>query len=659
MKKNRELTKQEIRRQAEAKWAEQKRQTGPFPLSEVDVRRLLHELEVHQIELELQNEELMQARAELEAGLSQYVELYDFAPVGYFTSTRNGTIRQVNLVGASLLGMPRGILLNQPLENFVPIEFHPILYDFLDEVFSAQGRKAACELRIRNDKVHPRWVHMEGVCSEDGLECKAALVDIDERKQAEEALHKSEQTFSVIFKKAPFAAGLTSLNGGKYIEVNDEFERVFGFTREEIIGKTSLELGMYPDPEQRARSAELFRKQGFVHNLDMRLQTKTGELHDVLVNSDPVEIRGETYILTTANDITERKRSQEELRESELRYRTLITHSPIGIYETDANGSCLFVNPRWSQIGGLSLEEALRDGWVSAIYENDRERVSSEWDRTAALGEPFDMEYRFRTPKGVVTWVHGLASAVRNEQGEISGYFGTISDITERKQAEDELRLSRDRLAELSRRLVEVHESESRAIARELHDQIGQMLTALKLTLEIAPQLPTEQATKKFVQAQELLDDLMSRVSRLSLELRPAMLDDLGVLPALLWHINRYREQTGIEVEFKHNGLEGKRLGSEIETTVYRIVQESLTNVARHAGATRVRLEVQREAGAIEIQIEDNGVGFDAQRALAQNRGLGAMRERVHLLGRSFQIESQPGKGAKKFIRLPLREISA
>jgi signal transduction histidine kinase len=197
---------------------------------------------------------------------------------------------------------------------------------------------------------------------------------------------------------------------------------------------------------------------------------------------------------------------------------------------------------------------------------------------------------------------------------------------------------------------------ERRAIGRELHDQFGQMLTAIKITLEVAGQLPAEAAAKKIAQAQELATDLLGRVSRLSLELRPTMLDDLGLIAALIWHINRYQEQTGINVGFKHSGVEGERFSTAIETTAYRIVQEALTNVVRHAHAASVQITIGNDTGWLEIRIDDDGVGFDPQTALAKNRGLAGMRERAQLVGGVFHIESESGRGTHKVIRLPLYE---
>ena len=243
-----------------------------------------------------------------------------------------------------------------------------------------------------------------------------------------------------------------------------------------------------------------------------------------------------------------------------------------------------------------------------------------------------------------------------NDQRVLETVAAHISVAIQNARLLEETRLHRDRLAELSRRLVETRESEARAIGRELHDQFGQILTAMKITLDMAGQLPEEAAKKKIQQAQTFAADLLDRTSRLSLQLRPPMLDDLGLIPALTWQVNRFQEETGIAVKFKHSGVEGGRFAAEIDTTAYRVAQESLTNVARHARGTQVRIEVRKRGAEMEIRIEDNGVGFDPQAALALNRGLGGMRERVQLVGGTFDIESEPGRGARKTIRLPWKE---
>jgi signal transduction histidine kinase len=196
---------------------------------------------------------------------------------------------------------------------------------------------------------------------------------------------------------------------------------------------------------------------------------------------------------------------------------------------------------------------------------------------------------------------------------------------------------------------VLLEEAERRHIAKELHDEVGQSLTALKLRLQVAE--PSEQV----VQARGLVAELLQRVSNLSLDLRPAMLDDLGLLPALVWLFERYTSQTNVEVQFQHSGIEG-RMSPVVETAAFRIVQEALTNVARHAGVPAVSVRVWRDGRALAVQIADEGKGFDAPKALAAGRstGLSGMRERAAALGGSLTIEAQAGGGTRLTAELPL-----
>ena len=201
---------------------------------------------------------------------------------------------------------------------------------------------------------------------------------------------------------------------------------------------------------------------------------------------------------------------------------------------------------------------------------------------------------------------------------------------------------------------VLLEEAERRHLAKELHDEVGQSLTALKLRLQVAE--PSEQV----VQARGLVEEMLQRVSNLSLDLRPAMLDDLGLLPALVWLFERYTAQTAVQVQFAHAGLDG-RLSPVVETAAFRIVQEALTNVARHAAVQMVNVRVWRDAKALSVQVADAGKGFDADAALAAGRstGLSGMRERAAALGGTLLIEAGAGSGTRLTAELPLPDGGA
>ncbi len=335
--------------------------------------------------------------------------------------------------------------------------------------------------------------------------------------------------------------------------------------------------------------------------------------------------------------------------------RLLIEYTPASIAMFDRNMRYLVVSRRFLVDYDLGEQDLIGRSHYE-VFPEIPERWKEIHRRCLAGAVERCEEEPFPRKDGRLDWVRWEMHPWHEENGEIGGVILFSEVITERKQAEEELRLSRDQLAELTRRFIEAQEAERRAIGRELHDQIGQMLTAIKIMLEIAGRLPAEAAAKKITQAQELAAELLGRVSRLSMELRPAMLDDLGLIPALVWYVNHYQEQTGINVELKNSGVEGRRFLTAIETTAYRITQEALTNIARHAHATDIWLTIGVNEGWLEIRSDDNGIGFDTQTALAKNRGLAGMRERAKLVGGVFQIESEKGKGTRTLIRLPVYE---
>lgn len=364
-------------------------------------------------------------------------------------------------------------------------------------------------------------------------------------------------------------------------------------------------------------------------------------------------------IMLVTQNITSRKKMEEELREAELRYRTLVEQVPPIIYTTGWQQyiGVTYISPR-IQMLGFTQEEWVADPelWLRQLHPEDRQRVLDQIEDIKKHDKPIKLEYRLLARDGTVRWFLDEVMNVSREDGKFLFRQGIMLDITDRKQAEQELRRSRDQLAHLSRRLVEAHERERRAIARELHDQLGQMLTSIRITLNILPKLRPELAAKKIQRTREITDELLTRVSRLSLELRPYLLDDLGLLPALRWYVSQFQEQSNIEVDFRSEGVEGQRFSPETETTAYRIIQEALTNAARHAHASRILLQLQAGNGQLEIHIQDDGQGFDRDSAFAKNHGLNGMRERVNLMSGSFRVETQPGSGTDILVQLPLKE---
>jgi signal transduction histidine kinase len=226
-----------------------------------------------------------------------------------------------------------------------------------------------------------------------------------------------------------------------------------------------------------------------------------------------------------------------------------------------------------------------------------------------------------------------------------------VTLAVERSRLFEQTRAGGERLETLSRRLLQVQEEERRHLARELHDEVGQVLTALKFSLDIIDRDWPQTARPRISEAQHVLDALIARVRNLSLDLRPPILDDLGLLPALLWLFERFTLMTNVYVRFAHRGL-GRRFSPEIETGAYRIVQEALTNAARHAGVNEATVRIWADSGTLHVHIIDEGRGFDPARLADTTGGLQSMRERANLLGGHLTIESAPGKGTRVYAEL-------
>jgi PAS domain S-box-containing protein len=368
-----------------------------------------------------------------------------------------------------------------------------------------------------------------------------------------------------------------------------------------------------------------------------------------------------TSELAVANDklrteIAERKQIEEALRTSEAQLAEAQQLAQLGSWSRELATNVVTWSDEMFRIFGMEPQK------VGTTYEAFLERVHPD-DRTAMRAviedafkhhRPFSCEYRITRLDGAARIIHERGSVAVDDAGKPIRAFGTAQDITERKHAEEELRTSREQLRALAAYLQSVREEERTRISRELHDEIGQGLTAIKLALQRST-AGQSGAAANLEQALDLANELIGRVRNLSLELRPAMLDDLGLLAALRWHFERYTAQCKIDVDFKYTGLDDRRFSPEIETAAYRIVQEALTNVARHAGVDQVAVEIAAVRDRLRIQIKDRGVGFDPHPlSVARTAGLSGMRERAIILGGKLEILSSPGAGTVLSAILPL-----
>jgi PAS domain S-box-containing protein len=351
----------------------------------------------------------------------------------------------------------------------------------------------------------------------------------------------------------------------------------------------------------------------------------------------------------------EREQAAAAVRSSEERFQLVARATNDVTWDWNLETNAVWWSDNFYTLFGYQREQIEQgiEAWYTRLHPGDRERVIAGVHAAInSASNYWASEYRFRRGDGSYASILDRGYILRQE-GSPLRLLGAMQDVTAYKKAQEELRI-------VSRRLLEVQESERRRLARELHDEIGQLLTGLRFLLKPdVPAAPGEVQTR-FQQARELVDELLNRVRNLSGNLRPAALDQFGLVPALLTLFERFTEQTGVRVHFKHNGGE-QRFAPEVEIAAYRIVQEALTNVARHAGVHEATVRVWVAADMLSVQIEDFGRGFEAETVQQARRGngLGGMHERVMLLDGHLSIESKPGFGTQITAQFPMREAVA
>jgi two-component system sensor histidine kinase UhpB len=341
---------------------------------------------------------------------------------------------------------------------------------------------------------------------------------------------------------------------------------------------------------------------------------------------------------------------ESKLRRIEGWFTAAIKSIGEAVFTTDEESRVTFLNPAAEVLTGWKLEEAASRP-LGEIFQMDQEGEGRAPNRAL-----------LRTRNGTAIPIEWSVAPIRDEQGAVIGRVLIFRDITERERAEAGLKQSREQLRSLAAHLQDVREEERTRIAREVHDELGQMITGLKMDLSwmekrlptIADQPAREPLAVKARAMSGLLDHMVKTVRKIASELRPGVLDDLGLAPALEWQARDWQARTGIECQVSAS-LEGATISPERGTALFRIFQEALTNIARHAQATRVRVQISADAGWLTLEIQDNGRGITSEeRQRAKSFGLLGMNERATLLGGEFTISGELGRGTTVLVRIPL-----
>jgi PAS domain S-box-containing protein len=516
--------------------------------------------------IEMHSSELRIARDDAEALLDKYTELYDFAPVGYFTLGTDGTIRLANLTGATMVGIGRSNLIGRSFAMLVTHAQRAGFKAFLKQVFAAETKQSG-EFELADANLATRIVTIEALRSPNGLECSAMILDITGRRQALERMRVSEIRYRRLFEAAHDGVLLIDPFTSRIIDANPFMTRLLGYPRDQLIGKELFEIGLLKDE---AASRQMFRRLKRDHEIryeDLPLESRSGLHQEVEVVANLYHEDGQPVIQCNIRDITARK---------------------------------------------LAEDMSLRN--VKLNLEIARRKVIAD-----------DLR------------------AHRKEQSQLL------------RQS----RVQQKQLREFSHRIMNAQEDERKRISRELHDVIAQTLVSINVHLAVLDQgsaASPETLQQQISKTRLLVEQAVKIVHDFARDLRPTMLDDLGLIPALQMYMKQFMADTGIRVSLKAFARIDQS-ATMVRTVLYRIAQEALTNVARHAKASHVEVTIEPVEEIIRMTIKDDGQGFQISGKAGSKKktrlGLIGMRERVEMIGGTFRMDSAPGGPTTVHVEIP------
>jgi PAS domain S-box-containing protein len=434
-----------LRLQAEKLFRVTDRDVAAMPVK--DIQRLVHELQVHQIELEMQNEELRRAEMELQAARDRYVDLYDFSPAGHLTLDTQGTIVEANLRAGTLLGINRKGLIGLSLARFVVLEDQDTFYRHCQAV-AQTGTRQTCEVHVlRETGTFCMYLESLAVPGEPGriIHWRTSLIDITERKRAEQKQHqlianvtRSQQHFHALFNWTPSAVGISTLAEGRFCDVNEGFSRLTGYAREEVIGRTILELGLWADPLERLTVLREIQEKGYLHNWEGLFRIKSGEVRSLMVSVDSIQLGATPCLIYLGHDITERKWAEKALRLAKFS----MDRAADAVYWIDSQAKILDVNEAASRMLGYSKEEFCTMSVHDLNPDFQAEMWPGFWTETKRQGTMV-FETAHRAKDGRMISIEVSVNFLSHEEKEYHCAF--VRDITERKRAGELLRENEER----------------------------------------------------------------------------------------------------------------------------------------------------------------------------------------------------------------------
>jgi PAS domain S-box-containing protein len=472
---------------------------------------------------------------------------------------------------------------------------------------------------------------------------------------------------------------------GLFTRVNQRLCKILGYAPKEMLGLTFHSITHPEDREADLQAVDrLLSGESEIYAQEKRYCRKDGSVVWAHVTISVMRDAGRmaTYFIAMVEDISARKQYEAQQRQNIEKFQLLADSMPQMVWTARPDGSIDYCNRRWLDYTGLNVEQTQGWGWTQTYHPDDLQASTNKWFAALDSGVVFENEMRIlRASDRSWRWHFTRAVPVRGEAGQPIQWIGTFTDIHDRKAAEEVLRTAReelevrvtqrtadlrrevcdrqkaeDELRQLSNKLLTLRDAEQRRIARDLHDSAGQLLTATTLNLaSVAREAGriSPQAAMALSEAENLIQQTIKEIRIVSHLLHPPLLDETGLRLALQWYLDGFSARSGVKTELVISDGFG-RLSADLETTIFRIVQECLTNIHRHSGSKTAKVQVLRLDDEVRVEVEDQGKGIPP--AHPSGVGLSGMKERVGQFGGQLEILSS-GSGTTVIARMPLAPI--
>lgn len=486
--------------------------------------------------------------------------------------------------------------------------------------------------------------------------------DVTEQKEAENSLKESEIKYRSLIENSPFAVFI--MRGRKIVYTNPAAEKITGYSVNEVLSLDGERLNkiLYEDDRDYVwnKLGDFTKHPKDTSELEFRIVNKGGKVIWLGASMTAIYYEKKPSIQAIVYDTTEQKLAAQRIEMEKNKAQNYLEAASIMMLALNTDGVVTMINSKGAEILGYSKKYIIGKNWFDHFLLTDEvQKVKKIFNGLMTGKNNFHtheinrVKCRYNKIK-TIGWSNNL---LKNSEGEIIGTLSSGEDITERIKLQRDLETSYKELERLTNHLQKIREEERTNLARELHDDLGQSLTALKLDLsQIKKNIKSDDSkvNSKVDSAFNLVSESVRTVQKITSELRPGMIDDLGLIPTIRWYVGEFEERSEMEVNLRIK-LKEEDIKDDLKISLYRIIQESLTNVARHSHASKVIINFKRIQNNIQLEVIDNGIGIDEDEVHKPDSfGMIGMKERIQLIGGSFEVSGERGKGTTIKVTIPL-----